>query len=394
MNKILNLLSRKTDPKRKFIPEIDGLRFFAIFTVMIFHFITSYNESIFEYSNNKNLINNWVYFLQSSSNPFQFDWIYKRLDLGVKVFFAISGFILSIPFIKSKGKINLKKYYYNRLIRIEPPYIITLILFYLVHVVVIGEDPLKYSFNLFLGLTYSHVFVTGYFNPINPVTWSLETEVQFYILIPFLFLFFYRLRKSLSKIIFFIVVFLFSVYLRTYFLENQIYSLSNSVISYFSNFCIGIFFAFYFLKKSFNLKSSFHDVLGLVSILLMIYFYKPQFSFANNLFFNLSVFIFFNSVFAGKFFNWLFTRKILYTIGGMCYTIYLIHFAFFKLIVPQLIKFISIDNIFFNFSLVLLIAFLVTIIVSAIFFILFEKPFMYKNWPNKFVRFFKLSFEK
>ena len=154
MNKILNLLSRKTDPKRKFIPEIDGLRFFAIFTVMIFHFITSYNESIFEYSNNKNLINNWVYFLQSSSNPFQFDWIYKRLDLGVKVFFAISGFILSIPFIKSKGKINLKKYYYNRLIRIEPPYIITLILFYLVHVVVIGEDPLKYSFNLFLGLTY------------------------------------------------------------------------------------------------------------------------------------------------------------------------------------------------------------------------------------------------
>ena len=105
MNKILNLLSRKTDPKRKFIPEIDGLRFFAIFTVMIFHFITSYNESIFEYSNNKNLINNWVYFLQSSSNPFQFDWIYKRLDLGSKFFLLLADLFYQFPLLNQKEKL-------------------------------------------------------------------------------------------------------------------------------------------------------------------------------------------------------------------------------------------------------------------------------------------------
>jgi peptidoglycan/LPS O-acetylase OafA/YrhL len=51
-------------------------------------------------------------------------WWWVRLDLGVKVFFAISGFILALPFLKyyfglSDKKVQLKSYFIRRLTRLE-----------------------------------------------------------------------------------------------------------------------------------------------------------------------------------------------------------------------------------------------------------------------------------
>ena len=69
---------------------------------------------------------------------------------GVSIFFMISGFILSLPFAKAhfnknpgKKNISLKRYYLRRLIRLEPPYIIALIIFFIGNVWVLH----KYSFD-------------------------------------------------------------------------------------------------------------------------------------------------------------------------------------------------------------------------------------------------------
>ncbi len=63
---------------------------------------------------------------------FSMAWCWVRLDLGVKVFFAISGFVLALPFLKyylgiSDKKVQLKSYFIRRLTRLEPPFIITLV---------------------------------------------------------------------------------------------------------------------------------------------------------------------------------------------------------------------------------------------------------------------------
>ena len=93
-----------------FIPEIDGLRFIAIASVVLCHlssFLTirdtnTYTDT-FDYTLLKQLL--------------------SRGYLGVPLFFVISGFILGLPFAKfyigGQKPINLKKYFLRRLTRLS-----------------------------------------------------------------------------------------------------------------------------------------------------------------------------------------------------------------------------------------------------------------------------------
>jgi len=76
----------------------------------------------------------------------------------------------------------------RRLTRIEPPYILALFAMYYI----LNEYHL-YLPHLLVGLLYLHRLVYGVPNPINQVTWTLELEVIFYILAPWITLI-YRLR--------------------------------------------------------------------------------------------------------------------------------------------------------------------------------------------------------
>ena len=122
MVNILEKLTRATNSK-KFIPEIDGFRFLAIVPVVLMHFNTYFSKSIGrDFRLMSNQMNTW-------------DWFFTKGEIGVDLFFAISGFILGLPFIKAyvqkTTSPKLSNYYYRRLTRLEPPFIITLIIFYL-----------------------------------------------------------------------------------------------------------------------------------------------------------------------------------------------------------------------------------------------------------------------
>jgi len=60
-------------------------------------------------------------------------WLNKVFSAGhngVPLFFAISGFILSLPFARQGlgggSPVSLRQYYIRRVTRIEPPYVIQL----------------------------------------------------------------------------------------------------------------------------------------------------------------------------------------------------------------------------------------------------------------------------
>ena len=99
---------RRVTTQNRFIPQIDGLRFVAISSVVLFHLYASLNHG--------GAVQNPAF------DPANVGVLSKR---GVELFFVISGFILGVPFassyLRGAPKINLKQYFLRRLTRLEPP---------------------------------------------------------------------------------------------------------------------------------------------------------------------------------------------------------------------------------------------------------------------------------
>lgn len=383
--KLFHISFKRKTNLTHFIPEIDGLRFFAIFTVVLFHLNTALSKSL-GYTASEG-----IDFLGGKFDLLQPGWWVIRLDLGVKVFFAISGFVLALPFLRrgllGEGKpINIKSYLIRRLTRLEPPFVVSLILYAIVHVFLLNEPWVEIQKDFFAGLFYLHGLIFGAPNPINPVTWSLEVEAQFYVLVPLLFWFVFRFTSNVNRIVSLLVLIIISIYLKEIFTLSGNQQLGATILAYFANFSIGILFAFLFVLDKQNwlkFKSHSYDFLGFVSLFLIFYFYKPQHIWYNNVIFNLAVFVMMVSAFKGKLFNYFYTRQWVYIIGGMCYSIYLLHYAFFHFLVPYTSKIQLGMGYKIDYLLEIIIVVPIMLIVTTVFYLLVERPCMDKDWPKR-----------
>lgn len=386
-------LFRRSTSNASFVPEIDGLRFFCIFLVMVFHLNTAMHKNIPAYHTY------WESQMVIKTMG-DLSWWVARLDLGVKVFFAISGYILGMPFIKYYwfgGKaIDIKQYFIRRLTRLEPPFVISLFVLMLMQIVLMHKEMLSSLQHFLAGIVYAHVPIYGASNPINPVTWSLETEAQFYITLPLLLALVFKFKTKWQQGLAFLVLLSGMLWFKHQIYIHQWHAVLNSIFYYFTFFAVGTLYAaahlsnpeFYFNGK----KTSLFDLIGLLSIFFLFYFYKPQQHLSNTLLFNVGVFGLFLSVFRGKLFNWFFTRPLIYLIGGMCYTIYLWHYALFSFIV----KYTSMWSLHKGYWMDLLfqgiIVFPIVLGISGALFLLIEKPCMNKDWPKQLMN--KLGIRK
>jgi peptidoglycan/LPS O-acetylase OafA/YrhL len=383
MRLILNAFRRTTN-SNFFIPQIDGLRFYAIMTVVVFHLNTAFSRQI-------GLIDLGISQLGGKGSFTAYGWWMVRLDLGVKVFFAISGFVLALPFFRhyllNSQKVNLIDYFRRRLTRLEPPFITSLTVFLFVHVFILKDSFSNLSASFLAGLFYSHVIFFGIPNPINPVTWSLETEAQFYFVVPFLFMLLYAKKEWKSQVFFLLILFVGSVFLRRYIQESDLDHLSLSIFVYLGNFLVGIIFCYFYIVNSFffNKKNYLFDFLGILCVWGQFYFYQPQFFWFNNVVFNVFIFGMFLTAFKGRFLSWFYSHPIIYVIGGMCYSIYLIHYAFFHLLVQITSYFQTGLGYSFDLLLQMVICIPIMLMVSGFFYLIIEKPCMNKNWPRHLI---------
>ncbi len=388
MGKFNFTLSRKTS-STTFIPEIDGLRFIAIITVLFYHLNTVFIRSV------EGGFEGQIF----KETYLELGWWMIRLDLGVKVFFTISGFILTLPFIKafdSQKQIDIKSYFMRRVTRLEPPFLISLFVLFLVQVVWLKYDLSSLWSNLLASLVYMHGFIFGEPSKINPVTWSLETEFQFYILMPIFMWFLFKNKHIAFSITALIVMSLLAYWSKATIINLDIKLLSHSLLVHLGNFLTGILFALIFFKKPdwIKQKNILFDLIGLLAFFMLFKYYKPQAYISNSILFNIAILLFFISVFKGKILNFIFTRKFIYTIGGMCYSIYLIHYALLFVAVPFTISITQKIDYKLQLLLQSLIHLPIVLLVSSMFFILFERPFMDKNWPEKFKQWRNLHFNK
>ena len=183
---MLSAFSRETS-SGSFIAEVDGLRFLAISAVMLYH------------------VANYVRYKPDhpvSSLPGQ-DWLYRIFNqgfIGVQAFFVISAFVVAMPFARhwlgNAPPPRLSYYFTRRLTRLEPPYFIHLLILFAVLVLASHHAPAPLLRHLAASVFYAHHLIYG--RPdleMNWGLWSLEIEVQFYVLAP-LFTLVFRLRPK------------------------------------------------------------------------------------------------------------------------------------------------------------------------------------------------------
>jgi len=138
----------------QFIAEIDGLRFIAIFSVILFHL-------------------NW--FITSKTGRSQdadfFTEILSHGHIGVQLFFVISGFVIALPFAKghllNTRRPNLRQYFFRRLTRLEPPYIVNLIIRFALLPLATADTYSDLFPHLFASMGYLHNIIYGSMSTIN-----------------------------------------------------------------------------------------------------------------------------------------------------------------------------------------------------------------------------------
>ncbi len=171
---------------RHVVPELDGLRFLAILSVLLWHAslrVDRVTDHAFDLSHGGGLYG-----------------LLPHGEIGVILFFAISGFLVSRSFdVRAPREWDIGRFYLKRLVRIYPPYLVALCGCFVV-LRVIGHVPadaksfaqgdggatLTQSF--LAGLVYLNGLAFDAPSRLNPPMWSLEVEIQFYALLPLVML--------------------------------------------------------------------------------------------------------------------------------------------------------------------------------------------------------------
>lgn len=373
----MKLLFKRITSSGSFIPEIDGLRFVAITSVVLSHLNIFFLEKDLNH-----YVDNIDYFFLKH--------LLLNCRLGVPLFFVISGFILGIPFAKfyvSKGKaVDIKKYFLRRLTRLEPPYILvmTILLFgavYIAKTISLNEGIKSYLSSII----YSHNFLyPSTFSKLNGVIWSLEVEVQFYILAPLIAYVFLIKNSLLRRTLLLLCILLFVIINKFNFNTLQFIS----IINYFQYFLLGYLIAdLYVSNSSIFAETKFDYIFGLFFFVVIWLFDNGDFKFRYQKFIweliqLISIFFLYYYVLFHKIFRVL-SFKLITNIGGMCYSIYLLHYPIISMFGNPLLKYSFSKYSFINITIYSIILMCVILLIASAFFLLIERPCMDKDWFKK-----------
>jgi peptidoglycan/LPS O-acetylase OafA/YrhL len=371
-SRIASLLApyRRITSSGAFIPEIDGFRFVAILYVFVYHL--SENIEINSSAHQLSVIHeNWMAQMT------------RVLSIGVPLFFVVSGFVLGMPFaemhLKGGKRVSLKKYFLRRVTRLEPPYILCLFLLLAVKLVSRGGLA-QYLPHFLASLFYVHNAIYATFSTINVVAWSLEIEVQFYILAPILGLVFLIKPLRFRRLVLCLLI------MATTCLSHAVANnsrLALSLAGYAQYFFAGLLLADIHVVSNGRYRPGWAwDAVSLVGwpLQLVILTWAPAFVVWIAPWLTL---LLYQSAFRGVLVRQFWVNPIVTTIGGMCYTIYLLHnYLIYGLgMVTERVLIGSAYELRLAIQFALMTP--VVLLISGLYFRLVERPCMRPDWPKR-----------
>lgn len=379
MKKLFQNLKRPSTG-HSYIPFVDGIRFVAILPVVILHA----NERFLKYVYGEENL--------TGTNE-QISYLISRGAIGVMIFFALSGFVLALPFAKGNFTFSYKKYMSRRLERLEPPYIFWMSLFAVIYLLKSGSGIGELAGHYFSSLFYVHNIVYADFPVINPVAWSLEVEIQYYLIAPFIsILYFNQKDELLRRFLLTLALILFIVFQHVFGFQFQPFR--ASILGQLQHFLVGLFAADLFVssKNWVGKKNYVYDLAGLASIIIMMFTWTDDLEKA--ILFSVALMGFFVSVLKGKLLLQILSYKWIPIIGGMVYTIYLTHLPLLELVYSFIGKFGYSTTYISGLTISLIIALPIILFSSIIFYTVIERPFMKRDGFQQILEKFRSLFGK
>ncbi len=252
-------MTQQISPVSKRIPCLDGIRAISITLVLLAHFIGTVGHDVPK----------WIL-------PFT-----QMGNLGVRIFFIISGFLITTLLIseyKKTGTISLLKFYFNRTFRIFPAFyafIFAILIASAVGFISLREGDLLHAVTYTTNYHHDRAWELGHL-------WSLAVEEQFYLLWPAIFLFFGMrgaLRVSIAYIMIGPVV---RVLTWKYFPDDRI-GIGESFQTVADSIATGCVFAFIKTKLGENrlftrIQSRGITIIGLIVLIITLDHFKGSIS--------------------------------------------------------------------------------------------------------------------
>ena len=303
------LLLKLTGGGRRGIPSLDGLRALSILLVIFGH------------------LHGTRYFLPAETPGQGVDWNWG--NLGVRVFFVISGFLITTLMLQEwekTGTLSLRSFYFRRTLRIFPPFLVFLACMLVLTqagVLAIPWREFVYAATYTMNFSADRGWNLGHL-------WSLAVEEQFYLLWPFVMVAL-GVRKALRCAL---AVVLISPFLRlglSYALPSQIPGIGNTFYTIADPLAIGCCLAGYSGELSKNLRYQaflrsnwIYAIAASIPVVNALPGTKLSFLIYQS-FLNLAIAVLLDSVVhhpnraAGRFLNW----SPLRAIGVLSYSLYL-----------------------------------------------------------------------
>jgi len=351
---------RRITTQKRFIPQIDGLRFIAIASVVLFHIYAA---------------------LERGAVPPPIPLNNDLPKRGVELFFAISGFILGVPFasryLLGAPKVNLRSYFLRRLTRLEPPYFLALFASAAMQYLVAHRSFSDMAPHLLAHSLYvQNLIFGGFVGSANPAAWSLEVEIQFYLLVPFLAVMFSignaRVRRTTILL----------TMLTTSVLSIPLYRsthLHYSILYYCPFFLAGFLLCDFYVTRGEWRQSFGWDALAFClwpSVWLMS-------RNVGHVVLPLLIVIIYLAAFRGRILSAILSNRVIADIGGMCYSLYLFH-----AMIVYAVKHVTAplhfgENFWLYFILQSCLILPFVLLFCGAFFVLIERPCMDREWPRK-----------
>src|SRR5208282_5104932 len=174
-----------------YIPAIEGLRGIAVLWVVVFHYVVLRSGEFAD---------PLVLWIDASTAP---RIIVRNGFLGVDLFFLITGFLLTLPWFKhsleGRRRPSVREFYIRRARRILPAYYVQLGILFAVFLPLLNPTLWRTARGFVLGNLAQHTLFLHYTTPyssaslgINGALWTLAIEMQYYVLLPLIVLWFLR----------------------------------------------------------------------------------------------------------------------------------------------------------------------------------------------------------